>query len=109
MLRRIMKTDDYCSGCGQKDTCQQAYEKIGKAQGPSVAWKAIVAFLVPIGVFIGGLGGSQWLLRGRFEGKTLILFSFLLALCLTLLVVLVIRAVSCPLKKNTVKKGDFHG
>ena len=88
-----MKNDSYCSGCGQKDTCRKAYEKLGAAGGPNVALRVIVAFLVPIGVFIGGLAGSQWLLRGQFEEKILILVSFLLALCLTLLVVFVIRAI----------------
>ncbi len=85
------------------------YEKLGTAKGPNVAWKAIVAFLVPIGVFIGGLAGSQRLLRGRFEEKMLILVSFILALCLTLLVVFVIGAMSGPTKIEHCEKGDFHG
>ena len=86
------------------------YEKLGTAKGPNVAWKVTVAFLVPIAVFIGGLAGSQWLLRGRFEEKALILVSFLLALCLTLLVVFVIRAINGPFEKEEYcEKGDFHG
>lgn len=89
-----MKSDDHCSGCAQKDTCRSAYEKLGKFQGPSVVWKVIVAFLVPIGVFIGSLAGIQRLLSSRLEGKALILVSFLLSLCLTLLVVLAIRAIN---------------
>ena len=76
------------------------YEKLGRAKGPNVALKVIVAFLVPIGVFIGGLAGSQWLLCGRFEERTLILVSFLLALCLTLLFVSMIRAIGGPFKKE---------
>jgi hypothetical protein len=104
-----MKSDSYCSGCTQKDTCRKAYEKLGKATGPNVAWKAIVAFLVPIGVFIGGLSGSQSLLRGRFEEKLLILVSFVLAVCLTLLVVFMIRAICGSTKIEHCEKGDFHG
>lgn len=99
-----MKTDDTCSGCGQKETCRQAYEKMGKAEGPNVAWKAIVAFLVPIAVFIGVLAGSQQLLDGRLEGRGLTMISFLLAACVTLLVVFVIRAVSGPNKKEHCDK-----
>jgi hypothetical protein len=104
-----MKSDTYCSGCSQKDTCRSAYEKLGKFQGPNVAWKVIVAFLVPIGVFIGGLAGSQRLFSGRFEGRALILVSFLLAVCLTLLVVFLIRAIGGPTKIEHCEKGDFHG
>ena len=85
------------------------YEKLGKATGENVAVKSIVAFLVPIGVFIRVLATSQRLLQGRFEEKALILVSFLLAVCVTLLVVFVIRAIQGPVKNNTVKKGKFHG
>ncbi|MHC4291724.1 MAG: hypothetical protein ACYTEU_03900 [Planctomycetota bacterium] len=99
-----MESNDHCSGCGQKDTCRQAYEKLGKATGPNVACKVIVAFLVPIAVFIGVLAGSQWLLQGKFEENMLILVSFILALCVTLLVVFVIRAVSSPKKKEHCDK-----
>jgi len=99
-----MKTDDTCSGCGQKETCRLAYEKMGRAEGPNVAWKAIVAFLVPIAVFISVLAGSQQLLQGRFEENMLILASFILALCITLLVVFVIRALSGPNKKEHCDK-----
>ncbi len=104
-----MKSNDTCSQCGHKDGCRLMYEKLGKATGENVAMKAIVAFLVPIGVFIGTLAAGQWLLQGRFEEKILILVSFLLAVCVTLLVVFVIRAIQGLVKKNTVKKGRFHG
>jgi len=73
-------------------------------------YEAIVAFLVPIGVFIGSLAAGQRLLQGRFEGKILTLVSFLLAVCLTLLAVFVTWAINgSSKKKNTVKKGRFHG
>ena len=99
-----MKNDDYCSGCGHKDTCRQAYDKMGKAKGPNVAMKAIVAFLVPIGVFVGSLAGSQRLLGNRFAGHALTLVSFILASSITLLVVFVIRAVNRPKKKEHCDK-----
>ena len=95
-----MKNDDYCSGCGQKETCRQAYEKIGKAKGPNVAWKVIVAFLVPIGVFVGTVAVAERLLEGQLEGKVVMLVSFLLALGVTLLAIFVIRAFSGLKKKE---------
>lgn len=103
-----MKNKTHCSGCAQKDTCRNAYEKLGKLGGPNVAMKAIVAFLIPIGIFIGTLAASQHLLRSRLEEKTLILVSFVLAVCITLLVVSVIRAVSGPVNKEQSEKGQFH-
>lgn len=97
-----MKTNSNCSGCGQKETCRQAYDKLGKAEGPNVAWKAVVAFLVPIGVFIGVIAGSQQLLEARLDGAGLTMVSFLLAVCVTLLVVVVIRAIHQPDQKRTL-------
>jgi hypothetical protein len=94
-----MKKKDACSGCSQKDTCRQAYEKIGKADGPNVAPTAIVAFLVPIAVFIGTAALSQHLLKERFEGVSLTLISFFLALSVTVAVVYAIRGIRGLLKK----------
>ena len=86
-----MKKDDYCSGCGQKESCRQAYEKMGKIDSPDVTLKVIVAFLVPIGVFIAVLAGAQWLLEGRMQEKSLTLVSFSAALSVTFLAILLIR------------------
>ena len=96
--------NDSCSDCSQKETCRQVYEKIGKDKGPNVAWKAIVAFLVPILVFIVVLAVSQRLLESRLESRGLTIVSFLAAVCVTLLVVVVIRALSSPMKKKHCDK-----
>ncbi len=99
-----MESDDTCSQCNHKDGCRLMYEKLGKAGGPNVAMKAIVAFSVPIGVFIGTLAAGQRLLQDRFEGKMLTLVSFLAAVCITLLVVFIIRAIRGPVKKDICNK-----
>jgi hypothetical protein len=51
---------DPCRGCSQADGCQQAYRQLGETEGPSVARTAIVAFLLPLVVFIVTLGGWGW-------------------------------------------------
>ena len=102
---RSIKNDDNCSQCGHKDGCRLMYEKLGKATGKSVAMKAVVAFWVPIGVFIGTLAAGERLLQGQFEGRSLTSVSFLLAVCISLLVVLIIRAINGPVKKEHCKKG----
>ena len=86
-----MKKDDYCSGCGQKDTCRQAYEKMGNVDSPNVTVGVLVAFLVPIAVFIGSLAGFQQLFEGWLEEKTSTLLGFLAALSVTFVTILVIR------------------
>ena len=87
-----------CSQCGQKDRCSQLYEKMGKTEGPNVAWKAIVAFLTPILVFILSLVAVDKLLQNQFEGKMLTVLSFLTALLVTLIVIFLTRAIRHPSK-----------
>jgi hypothetical protein len=104
LIREFMKNNDLCSGCGQKDTCRSAYEKLGKAGGPNVAVKVIIAFLVPIGVSVGALVAGERLLQGRLEGKALTLVNFVMAVSLTMLAVCVIRAFGGPVKKEHGEK-----
>ncbi|RKY14005.1 MAG: hypothetical protein DRP52_01240 [Planctomycetota bacterium] len=99
-----MKTDNTCSQCGHKDGCRLSYEKLGKARGSNVAAKAIVAFLIPIGVFIGILAASEQLLQDQLEGRGLTLVSFFSAACVSLLAVFVIRAIRGPAKKEHGEK-----
>jgi hypothetical protein len=47
-----MEQQENCQGCYQKDQCQEVYRQLGNAEGPSVVCKVVVAFLVPIVVFI---------------------------------------------------------
>ncbi|OQY07837.1 MAG: hypothetical protein B6I25_00785 [Planctomycetales bacterium 4572_13] len=93
-----MKTNNTCSQCSHKDGCRLSYEKLGKANGPNVATKAVVAFLIPIGMFIGVLAASERLLQGRLEGRSLTLISFFLAVCVSLLVVFIVRVIRGPKK-----------
>lgn len=98
VLANMNKDTDNCSGCGQKDRCGQMYEKLGKAQGPNISWKAILAFLAPILVFIISLAGSEKLLRNQFEDKMLTVVCFSTALAVTLVVIFLIRAIRRPSK-----------
>ena len=47
-----MTEDKFCSNCAQRQNCSAIYEHLGKSSGPSVVYKALAAFLLPIGVFI---------------------------------------------------------
>jgi hypothetical protein len=53
---------------------------------------------------IGALFAAQHFLQNRLEEKTLTLISFLLAVCLTLVVVFIIRVVNGPAKKDDIEK-----
>jgi len=47
-----MAKDKFCSNCAQSRNCSAVYEHLGKSKGPSVVRKVLLAFLLPIAVFI---------------------------------------------------------
>jgi hypothetical protein len=47
-----MAEEKKCSDCQHSNDCKSAYEQLGCVEGPNVALKVFVAFLLPILVFI---------------------------------------------------------
>jgi hypothetical protein len=81
-----------CQECDQKHQCQEIYQQLGKARGPSVAFNAIAAFLLPILVFIVTLAIFEKILAGIIDIKELrIALDFLLVLSVTFVVILINR------------------
>ena len=68
---------------------------MGKAEGPSIALKVVVAFLLPMVVFIASLAVSEVILAKIIETKELrIALDFLLALSITFVCILIIRVIN---------------
>lgn len=90
-----------CQECGQKHKCQDIYQQLGKAQSPSVAFKVVVAFLLPLLIFIVSLAAFEAILTRITDVKGLrVALDFLLALSVTLATMLIIKVVSKRLNKN---------
>ena len=90
-----------CQECDQKHKCQEVYQQLGKTQGPPVAFKAVIAFLLPLLIFIVSLAAFEGILARTTDIKDLrIALDFLLALSVTLATMLIIKAVSKRLNKN---------
>jgi len=51
-----MGDEQFCKRCSQRHDCREVYGKLGNAEGPSLTLTVVVAFLVPILVFIVSLG-----------------------------------------------------
>jgi len=74
---------------------------LGKAGSPSVVFKVVVAFLLPMVVFIAVLAAFEAILANTIDSKEVqTALSFLLALSMTFAVVLVIKAINKKLSKN---------
>ncbi|MBN1359395.1 MAG: hypothetical protein JW993_02335 [Sedimentisphaerales bacterium] len=78
-----------CDSCGRRRACHSIYYRLGHAEGPSLVSTVLIAFGVPIVVFVATLSLSGALLAGNDSGRGApTLVSFTLALALTALVVL---------------------
>jgi len=94
-----MDEQESCQGCNQEHNCREVYEKFGNAGGSSVALKAVVAFLLPMVVFIVSLAIFEKILP-RFEiaADLQTVFSVAASLLVTVVLVLVVRASKPPNK-----------
>ncbi len=87
-----MTQPDQCDGCRQTDGCKEAYRQPGGMEGPSVTLTVLVAFLLPLVVFIVALGGFGWWLDGRIARPYQTPFALILALLVTTGLMLALRA-----------------
>jgi hypothetical protein len=93
-----------CRYCPEKHKCQEIYEELGKAKGPSVALKVVAAFLVPLVVFIGSLAVFEGISAKIANTKALqTIISLLLALSVTFVCILVIKAVYGHQRKDKLQ------
>jgi hypothetical protein len=54
-----------CNRCSQGHDCKKIYQQLGQAEGPSVVFKVLMAFALPVVTFLAGLAAFGHLLRGR--------------------------------------------
>ena len=88
-----MAEQNFCQNCHQRHNCSEIYRQLGQAEGPSVVFKAVTAFLLPLVVFIVTLAAFEKIFAGIINGKeTQTALGLLAALSLTLIFV-----VSCSL------------
>jgi hypothetical protein len=90
-----MTQSRFCRECSQKHHCQEIYQQMGKAKGPSVTLKAIIAFLLPILIFIISLIIFEKILAKIVDTKQLrTALDFLFALSVTLAIILINKGLS---------------
>lgn len=88
-----MEQPEICKGCSEAHTCARVYEQLGKAEGPPVALKAVVAFLLPIAAFAGTLAACGAILDGAVAPRYQTPLGCLIALAVTAALVLVVSTV----------------
>ena len=59
MAAKTKTQQELCQQCNQRQDCGQVYEQLGKIEGPSVVKKVVLAFLLPLVVFVASLGNFE--------------------------------------------------
>lgn len=91
----------FCQNCNPKNNCQEVSHKLGNAQGQSVVFGVIMAFLLPLVVFIVSLAAFDRILAKTIDAKQLqTALSFLMALLTTFACILITRVINRQLSKN---------
>jgi ACR3 family arsenite efflux pump ArsB len=97
----VEKTIAFCSDCAQSRDCRAVYEQLGDANAPCVVTKVLVAFLLPIAVFIVALAVFDHAFAEAVTGeKPRIAISFLLAAGVSFVCILITRAINLRLAKS---------
>ena len=90
-----MTQQKLCQDCNQRHKCQEVYQQLGKAQGPSVVSNVVVAFLLPVVVFIAALAAFEEILPKAVNSKeSQTALSFLLALAVSFICILITKAIN---------------
>jgi uncharacterized integral membrane protein len=100
-----MDDQDICQGCGQKNRCEQVYKALGCVKGPSVVSKVVMAFLLPLLVFIIALSVSQKIIAEYLDAQhwqTII--SFTIAMLVTGICVVSIKFVRFRRHRNQLSR-----
>lgn len=94
-----MAEQKFCQGCNQKDDCQKVYQQLGNIKGPSVVYKVIIAFLLPVVVFIVSLAVFERIFTRAVNAKELqTVLSFLMAMLMTFVCILIVQAINRQLR-----------
>ena len=90
-----MTSQRFCQDCIQKHDCKRIYEQLGGSKWPSVTIKAILAFLLPLIVFIVSLAVFERVLAGAINTERMqTALSFVLALLVTFVCILITRVIN---------------
>ena len=66
-----MEQQKFCDQCDKRASCRDAFKRLGEIKGKSVVLNVLVAFVLPLVVFIVALIFSQQFLARRVESAGL--------------------------------------
>jgi len=90
-----------CQNCGMKDHCQEVYKKLGESKTPNVLTKVILAFLLPLILFIFSIvAGERLLIEKLKDAKAVSIIAFALAIAVVFLYVITLKLLKFRRRNN---------
>jgi len=90
-----MTENEFCGNCNQKHNCGSIYHQLGNIKGPSVVVKVVVAFLLPLVVFIFSLAAFQEIFTEAVRSQSMqIILSMASALSVTFSCILIVKMIN---------------
>lgn len=94
MVTRFMVQHELCQQCNQRHDCGKVYEQLGNNKGPSIVWKVVLAFLLPLVVFTVSLVMFEKIFSGVLsKGPSHSILSFVTALLLTFICIILTKLI----------------
>ena len=75
--------DNNCQGCPNRQSCEEVYRKMGESEGRKVTFSVVMAFLLPLVIFIAALAAGQILLKKINANLPVTVISLILAFLVT--------------------------
>jgi len=98
---KITMQNKFCQSCSHRHGCKEVYRELGNIKGPSVVYKVVIAFLMPIAVFIASLAVCETILAKTIEaGPVQTVLGFVFALVVTLGLILVTKLIGWQFGKD---------
>ena len=102
-----MSSEEICQGCAQRHDCKSIYRTLGQSSGPSVVWKVVFVFLVPVAVFIISIAGFGIVLKKWIASEPIrTAVTFLFAVGAALLTAGLVRWLRPTWKQSSRSRSD---
>ena len=94
-MAKTMTENEFCGNCNQKHNCGSIYHQLGNIKGPSVVVKVVIAFLLPLVVFIFSLAAFQEIFTKTINNQLIqTALRMVLALLVTFSCILIVRVIN---------------
>ncbi len=98
-----MSQENYCQDCHQKHECKEVYRRLGSSECQPDFYQTVVAFLMPMVVFIASLVVFDKILSGgnysHLSHRMHTAISFVIALLITVVFMIVFKLLSKLFRK----------